>query len=262
MTKVAILYYKKEFKQSKIAEKLGISRPKVSRLLAKAREKGIVKIEILSPVSDNSYLESELAQKFKLKEFKIVDMTDEEPEAERKKAAAQAALEFLQRITAGSESIGVSAGTTIHFLAKLAQFDSKNDYKIIPIIGALKDTGKSYNANEIAALLAENLGGTSLLLNAPAFVKNSKTAAFFRNEDRIRKIFNYYDNLDLVLLGIGNAEKEHPLISGHLNEEELADFKELQACGSIASIFFNDSGEILEPSFKDRIISISAEKLQ
>jgi DNA-binding transcriptional regulator LsrR (DeoR family) len=37
MTKVSILYYKKELNQSQIASELGISRPKVSRLIKKAR---------------------------------------------------------------------------------------------------------------------------------------------------------------------------------------------------------------------------------
>ncbi|WP_049773836.1 sugar-binding transcriptional regulator [Halanaerobium hydrogeniformans] len=256
------MYYKKELNQTKIAEKLGISRPKVSRLLAKARDKGIVKIEIVSPVTDTSYLESELAQKFNLKEVIIVDMTDEEPEAERKRTAADAALSFVERITTGSEYIGVSAGTTIHALAKRAQATAKENYKIIPIIGALKDTGKSFNANEISNLLSENMGGTSFLLNAPAFVKDSKTAAFFRNEDRIRKIFKLYDKLDLVLLGIGKADQKHPLIAGHLRGKELAKFKKLNTCGSISSIFFDQAGEILELPFRDRIIAISAEKLK
>ena len=262
MTKVAILYYKKDLNQTKIAKKLGLSRPKVSRLLSKARDKGIVKIEIVSPVTDTSYLESELAQKFNLKEFIIIDMTDQEPEAERKNAAADAALNFIDRITAGSEYIGVAAGTTIHALAKRAQPLARDNFKIIPLIGALTDTGKSFNANEISNLLAENIGGTSFLLNAPAFVKDSKTAAFFRNEDRIKKIFELYDKLDLLFLGIGQADQSHPLIAGHLNKAELAEFKNLAACGSISSIFFNQAGEILELPFKDRIISISAQKLK
>jgi|GEM_PF-6608246 DNA-binding transcriptional regulator LsrR (DeoR family) len=37
MTKVSILYYKKELNQSQIASELGISRLKVSRLIKKAR---------------------------------------------------------------------------------------------------------------------------------------------------------------------------------------------------------------------------------
>ena len=47
--KVAELYYKDDLKQKCIARKLKISKYKVSRILRKAREKGLVHIEIIQP---------------------------------------------------------------------------------------------------------------------------------------------------------------------------------------------------------------------
>ena len=46
MIETARLYYEHHFSQQLIANKLGISRPGISRLLQRAREAGIVKIEI------------------------------------------------------------------------------------------------------------------------------------------------------------------------------------------------------------------------
>ena len=47
--RVAKLYYIDEFKQEKIARRLNISKYKVSRVLKKAKKKGIVRIEIIRP---------------------------------------------------------------------------------------------------------------------------------------------------------------------------------------------------------------------
>ena len=44
---VARLYYLNEFKQEKIARKLNISKYKVSRVLRRAKEEGIVQIKII-----------------------------------------------------------------------------------------------------------------------------------------------------------------------------------------------------------------------
>ncbi len=49
MFRVAKLYYVDEFKQEKIARKLNISKYKVSRVLKKAKEEGVVKIEVVDP---------------------------------------------------------------------------------------------------------------------------------------------------------------------------------------------------------------------
>ncbi len=261
MTKVSILYYKKELNQTKIASKLGISRPKVSRLIKKAREKGLVKINIDSPVNDNSYLESELADKFDLNEVLIVDLSAQQPLENRKDAAAKKALEFLKRIAEGGEYIGVSAGTTLYKLAQNAYPISTKKFKIVPLIGALSDTGKSFNANEISNLMANNLDGVNYLLNSPAFLKDAATAEVFKNEKRIKNVINLYKKIDIAFLGIGTATVSHPLISGHLKKSELEIFKNLDLSGSINSIFFDSKGNIIEPPFQNRIIAVDLEDL-
>lgn len=260
MTKVSILYYKKELNQSQIASKLGISRPKVSRLIKKAREKGIVKIKIDSPTNDNSYLESELAEKFNLKEVLIVDLSAQQPLENRKEAAAEKGLDLLARIAEGEEYIGVSAGTTLYKFARKAHPISKNEFKIVPLIGALSDTGKSYNANEISNLLSSNLGGINYLLNSPAFLKDAETAAVFKKEKRINKVINLYHKIDIAFLGIGTATESHPLIEGHLKQSELEVFKDLNLCGSINSIFFDRKGKIVELPFNNRIVAVGLEE--
>ena len=50
MFKVAELYYIDEFKQEKIARRLNISKYKVSRVLKKAKEEGVVKMQVIKPV--------------------------------------------------------------------------------------------------------------------------------------------------------------------------------------------------------------------
>lgn len=260
MTKVSILYYKKELNQSQIASKLGISRPKVSRLIKKARKKGIVKIKIDSPANDNSYLESLLAEKFNLNELLIVDLSAQQPLENRKEAAAEKALELLARIAAGGEYLGVSAGTTLYKFAQKARPISKKEFKIVPLIGALSDTGKTYNANEISNLLADNLGGINYLLNSPAFLKDAETAEVFKKEKRINKVIKLYKKIDIAFLGIGTATEAHPLIKGHLKKEELEVFEELNLCGSINSNFFDREGKIVELPFNNRIIAVALEE--
>ena len=261
ITKVAILYYKKGLNQTTIAEKLGISRPKVSRLISKAHDQNIVKIEINSPTMDSSYLESELVEKYDLKDFIVVNMTDTEPEEEKKDKLGEHGVEFLNRISQGEEFLGISAGTTLHHFAKKAHAIKNSNFKIIPLVGALNDTGLSYNCNEISNILSANLGGTNYLLNAPALVRDNQTASVFKQESRIKKIYDLYEKLDIAILGIGQADESHPLISGHLNKEELDEFRDLALCGSIGPIFYDLSGSIVSLPFEERIIGIDQENL-
>lgn len=65
--KVAQLFYEENMDQSKIAEKLGLSRPTVSRLLKVAYETGIVRIEIHDPAVGTEDLATELSKKYGIK---------------------------------------------------------------------------------------------------------------------------------------------------------------------------------------------------
>ena len=47
--KVAQLYYIEDLKQESIARRLKISRYKVSRVLKRAKDKGMVRIEVIGP---------------------------------------------------------------------------------------------------------------------------------------------------------------------------------------------------------------------
>lgn len=64
---IAKLYYEEGRTQSEIATQFSISRPKVSRKLAEARERGIVKIFIDDAIDDISEMEQQLLTAFHLK---------------------------------------------------------------------------------------------------------------------------------------------------------------------------------------------------
>ncbi|MGD8401563.1 MAG: sugar-binding domain-containing protein [Bacillota bacterium] len=118
---IANLYYKEKLSQMEIAQRFGLSRPQVSRLLAQAVEKGIVHI-IIDEFDDNAYeLEEKLKVRFGLKEAVIVYQKGLTDDAIRKNIG-DAAAKFLQNSITDSDYIGVTSGQTLwetsHFLQR------------------------------------------------------------------------------------------------------------------------------------------------
>ena len=60
MTRVARMYYENDLNQPQIAEQLHISQAKVSRLLKRAGELGIVRVAVVPPPGGHSELEEQL----------------------------------------------------------------------------------------------------------------------------------------------------------------------------------------------------------
>ena len=63
---VAKLYYEENLTQAEVAERVGVSRPLVSKMLSEARDCGIVHIEVRNVVSGNQELLHALEKRFSL----------------------------------------------------------------------------------------------------------------------------------------------------------------------------------------------------
>ena len=74
MYAAARLYYQDELSQQQIADRLGISRTTVSRLLQMARDNHIVRIQVVEP-TDVVTLSDELTQTLGLKRVVVVEAT-------------------------------------------------------------------------------------------------------------------------------------------------------------------------------------------
>ena len=73
LAKIARLYYLEGLTQQTIANKLNISRTKVSRYLTKAKKDKIVEIQINYPPEDYSNMEYQIEKKYGISECIIVD---------------------------------------------------------------------------------------------------------------------------------------------------------------------------------------------
>ncbi|MCC7186649.1 MAG: sugar-binding transcriptional regulator, partial [Acidobacteria bacterium] len=108
MVRVASLYYLEDIIQEDIAHSLGISRAKVGRLLKKAQQDGIVEITVNMPSALYLSLETELVQRFGLKQALLApDVQD--PDTQRS-LVARSVANYLNRNLKDGDVVGVSMG--------------------------------------------------------------------------------------------------------------------------------------------------------
>jgi DNA-binding transcriptional regulator LsrR (DeoR family) len=70
--RVAWLYYLENLTQAEIGERLGLTRARVNRMLAEARESGLVRISLNSSLAECVALEQALRQKCNLRDAVVV----------------------------------------------------------------------------------------------------------------------------------------------------------------------------------------------
>ena len=83
LVEIARLYYEKDYTQAEIAKAVGVSRPVVSRLLSEAQQRGIVRIEVRSPLDEDHELLGELMRTFGIRGGLIVPTGPSEEAVDR-----------------------------------------------------------------------------------------------------------------------------------------------------------------------------------
>lgn len=266
ITKICHFYYNEYLTQSQIAARMGITRQMVSRLLQKAKQEGIVQIQINSPTIAMTELELKLEKKYGLQEA-IVIQGDFYSHENLKEKLGIVAANYLQQQLAPGLKIGVGWGTT---LRAMAEYFSKNnritysDVRIIQLMGGVNNVGSSVLAQDIVRLIATSIGAKEYYLHAPCIVENVVIRNTLLSEIIIKEVIEQYKDLDLAFLGIGTINNKNSIVakSGNIKANELHQLRELRAVGEICLRYFDREGNFLTTPLMDRVIGANIDELR
>lgn len=252
----AILYYEAQRSQEHIARHLGVSRPTVSRLLARARQRGIVRIQIVPPTVDPA-LANGLEEKLQLRGVHIAaglaDPADPAPVLAGRLDEALVGI----GLQAG-DVIVVAWGRAIHSLAG-CELTPQAGVVVAPALGGSDEDQPWFQPNEIARQWAATLQGNARYLHAPAFV-SAELKRSLAYEESIGSTLSLWDKATAALVGIGAWPKHTPtLVAAGFGASDPAIER---ATGDVAGRFFSEEGALIHYADEPRLLALSAEQLQ
>ncbi|MFZ5975801.1 MAG: sugar-binding transcriptional regulator [Bacillota bacterium] len=246
MIKVAHYYYSFGYNQQQVADKFGMSRQRVNRLLKQALAEGIVEIKVRD--LSNAKLESELEVKFGLKEAVVVDNSD----------ISSACIKYLKSVVQEGWKIGVASSTTIaKILRDTPASGEKHDIKVIQIMGGMNTNNISLRPDMNTVKLANIFGGEAYVLFAPAIVDNPGFAKLVKEESQVSDIYAMYSSLNIALVTVGALQEDNLLVeAGYLKMPDFYMLRDKQGVGDVVMRFFNMEGDIVDEQFDARVMSI------
>ena len=251
LVEISRLYYERNLTQAKIANKMNISRPAVSKLLSEARLRGIVKIEIKSPMMSDVTLLRDLSKVYHLKGGLVVPSGSADDRMITRLLVSQASL-YLEKMLPKVDRIGLGWGDTMGSLVdELKQHLTPDEEKgyVCPVIGSAPNDVRWFQTNELARIFAEKTGYTSFYLHAPAFPGSRKNKKLFEDTVQYQEISRLWARLDVVILGAGT----YPSVPDQATAARFGNLlKEKKAVGMLATYYFDKDGTIIES--KDDIV--------
>lgn len=263
LSKVSSLYYNQDYNQQEIADRLHLSRPKVSRLLKQAREQGIVQISVVMPNANFVELENALEKKYALQEVILVESDEQSSTKMVKRQIGLAAADYLHRTAKEGELIGVTWGTTLQAMVDALQPKSIEDLHIVQALGGVGAPEAKAHAADISRRLSQVLDAKLTLLPAPGIVGSVQAKKVLLNDPQVKGATDRFPDIDTLYVGLG-ALHTNPVLTDdtqEISESVHREIKDSNAVGDIALRFFDENGKEVDTSLKDLVIGVSPKEM-
>jgi DNA-binding transcriptional regulator LsrR (DeoR family) len=264
LVKVSRFYYEDGLNQDAITARLGLSRSKVSRLMAQARETGVVQINVVVPEDLFLDLEGRLEERFGLQEALVVEAQPGDSQSQVSRAVGSAAAGYLLRAMSPRSTIGMCWGDTLRHMAAALTPQRYPDAQVVQIIGGLGQPDAEVHATELCRSVSRSLGCRLTLLPVPGIVADQRTREALLSDVHVQRAVDAFDDLDIAFVGIGA-----PTISSVtmrdgsiISRAELDGLLRKGAVGDIALRYYDANGECIESDINERIIGMTLEQIR
>ncbi len=259
--RAAELYYEENRTQDEIGSLLGLTRWKVGRLLTRARDLGIVRIEIVHPGARKRALERELRERFFLADAVVVPSpVDGSGVADR---VASAAADFLRALRPVPAILGVSWGRTVDSIAKHLPEGWATGVDVVQINGGVSLNRRAGTAASTAVAIARSGGGQATLLPSPAILEHRQTRLAIEADRTVAAVLERAASASAYLYSAGVADVSSILVdSGYLSPEDVARLVARGAVGDVVGRYIDADGNIVDHELDNRTVGVSLERLR
>ena len=261
--KVCHQFYRLGLSQTEIAEKLGVNRFQVARMLRTALEDGYVVVKILEPEHWHVDLEQTLEERYGLKAAIVIDNDDLDDE-EAKRRVGDAAGRYLLEILKDGDVLGVSLGSTIQALVDQLPDRIHRNIEVVQLIGGSPHVQSQVSPAFLTTQLADRFRARSHLLYAPAIVEGNDLRESLLADSSIRATYAKYRELDIAVLGIGalaQGATSRLLYGGIIDEALQAQLLEQGAIGDILSYVYRTDGSLVTTDLDAHAVAIPLKDL-
>lgn len=263
LAKVASLYYEKNLTQAEIAERLKMSRPQVSRLLAEGRQEGVVEIIIHYPVDKAASLEQALLDRFSLKEVKLLP-TSHLGYAQLVERLGVLAARHIDEHLHDGMVIGISWNSGVYQVINALRAAHQKKVTVVPLTGMVGSINPMIDGPDLTRWLAQTLGGQYKYLPAPLLVESSAVRLALMQDRVIRETMTWLEQMNIALVGIGSLSPalSSLLLAGYITEAELREIVRQGGVGDICAHHYDLHGHILPLELHNRLIGVSIDTLR
>jgi DNA-binding transcriptional regulator LsrR (DeoR family) len=262
------LYYRQGRSQKDIAVALGVSAATVSRLLKRAFDEGLVRVELDLPRTQE--LEAVLVERFGLREAVVVAAGGR---GDIKEELGVAAAAYFEKVAVNGQRIGLSCGFTLYHTIRSLRDRRFKDLDLYPLSGEstlkLVDLAPNTLVGMMAAKYRPHVTAYALPVQHLVSLREiERERRRLLRDPEVRRIYEAAQTVDIALVGVGQIGEQTPGFCS-LAESYGVTVRQLRELGVVGEINyqpFDAEGRIVDQpelrALMHRVLSVSGERLQ
>lgn len=262
LVRAAWYYYKDQLTQAEVAERLGVSRASIGRLLDRARETGVVRIDIDPRHLVGLTLARRLAERFRLDDAVVVPEphgVDEESQQQANTRVAQGAAQFLTTALPHAKSLGIGYGDTVARTLSWCNRSLFDDLAMVTLTGGI-------NAYLYALDQLRNDGyvqwvSSTQVIPTPIFASSAELAGALSRDASVSEALAAATDVDVAVAGIGGVVSSATLVRwGFQAQDDIDALRDRGFVGDVLGMFFDEDGTFRETELTGRRIGIDPDR--
>jgi len=267
MVRAAWLYHVGGLNQAETAARLGITRARVNRLLADAREAGHVTVVVDDRLAGALPLEDRLAARFGLSFCQVTPPLGLPGEAGRRaafRAVGLAAANMLRRELARRPdlTVGVAWGRTLDEMSRHVAGVNAPQARFVALMGSLFADAAA-NPFEVVHNLARRTAAQGIFLPVPFVADSAADRDMLLSQRLVAQALAVARTADIAVISVGELTETALLRrQGMISAEDL--FR-LRAAGAVADTtgrFFAAQGGEVADTIADRTLAVDLSTLE
>jgi DNA-binding transcriptional regulator LsrR (DeoR family) len=239
-------YFKEGQTQEEVAQRLGLTRKRVNRILNDARASGFVQVTINSPLGACIGLETRLVGAFGLRRAIVVPSPA--PEIDVRGVVGAAAGHYVSDHLAPGASLGITWGGTINAAAHNVLRRQGQGNTVVLLCGGLARSTR-INPYDNAAMFARALDATCFYITAPMFAETAALRDALVASEPVRSVLEMTRRVDIALLSAVDLSPQSKALEYEvISRGEWQALRDAGAVGDVCGHYLDaDGNRILHP---------------
>ncbi len=258
LLRAAWFYYKDELTQDEIAKRLSVSRASVGRMLERARQVGLVSINLNADHLSAFELSSQLRQTFDLTDALVVPDHDTEPSDLHRlnTRLGIGGAQFMSTHLRPGASLGVGWGETVSRAITAINFGAVGPIHLVSLTGGVDGYLQTILSSR-ADGAAEGEATTATIIPSPIVASTPQLAAALRAEPTIWQVLKQACDVEQAIVGVGTPTSDATIVQmGYLTADDARMLRGRGVAGDILGQFFDASGTVIDLPIHERRIGI------